>query len=116
MTPTDDPPDPGGPDGPGAFGNEERPITTEDLIALREGDLDEEQARRVRERIESDPEAVAELLDQLDQTDALLERFRTQPPPPELSERLDAVIADEIAARDARRSGDDPPDVDGGRR
>lgn len=100
MTPTDDPPDSGRPGGPE---DEDRPVTTEDLIALRDGDLDDDQARRVRERIERDPEAVAGLLDELDQTDAILDRIRSQPVPPELSARLEAAIADE-------RARDQPPD------
>lgn len=102
MTPTDDRPDPG--DGRG----DDRPISLEDLIALRDGDLDDVQTRRVRERIERDPEAVAGLLDELDQTDAILDQLRSHPPPPDLSERLQSTIADESA----RARGDDQPDSD----
>lgn len=79
------------------------PVTLEDLIALRDGDLDHDQARRLRERIERDPDTAAGLLDELDQTDGILERLRNQPPPPELSDRLQSAIADEAA----RGAGDD---------
>lgn len=106
MTPTDDPSDPDG------AGNDDQPGLGEDLIALRDGDLDDEQERRVRERIERDPQGVAELLDQLDQTDAILERIRSHPPPPELTERLEAAIADEVAARDAGENRPVHPDDD----
>lgn len=103
MTPTDPPDD--RPD----RGDEDGPVTLEDLIALRDGDLSAEQARRVTSRLESDPAAAA-LLDELDQTDVLLERLRTQPPPAELSQRLQSRIADEAAARAAgeRPAGDRP--------
>ena len=86
-------------------GDDDPPVTLEELIALREGDLDHDQARRLRERIERDPETAADLLDELDQTDVILERLRRPPPPPELSDRLQSAIAEE-AARDRRDQQD----------
>lgn len=97
MRPTDD-----------HSGDDDPPVTLEELIALREGDLDHDQARRLRERIERDPEVAAGLLDELDQTDVILERLRRAPPPPELSDRLQSAIAEEAA----RRAGDDQQDGD----
>lgn len=77
----------------------DRPVTLEELIALRDGDLDAEQARRLTERLERDPHAAA-LLTELDETDAILDRLRTRQPPPGFSERLQALIGDEAAARE----------------
>lgn len=96
MRPTDD-----------HSGDDDPPVTLEELIALREGDLDHDQARRLRERIERDPEVAAGLLDELDQTDVILERLRRQPPPRELSDRLQSAIADETArgAGDVEQDG-----------
>lgn len=111
MTPSNDRPDPADHSDwgdPGGGRGEDRPVSLEDLIALRDGDLDDDQARRVRERIERDPEAVAGLLDELDETDAILEQLRSHPPPPELSERIESAIAEEAA----RGRGDDQPDSD----
>lgn len=103
MTPTNDPPDPPGHGDRGdpsdGQGHQDRPISLEDLIALRDGDLDDEQARRVRRRIERDPELAADLLEELDQTDAILDQQRRQRPPPDLLDRLQSAIADEAAAR-----------------
>lgn len=101
MRPTDD-----------HSGDDDTPVTLEELIALREGDLDHDQARQLRERIERDPEVAAGLLAELDQTDVILERLRRAPPPPELSDRLQSAIAEEAARgngdqHDGAREDDD---------
>lgn len=106
MRPTDDHSD---------SGDDDYPVTLEDLIALRDGDLDHDQARRLRERIERDPDTAAGLLDELDQTDAILDQLRSQPPPGDLSERLRSAIADEAARAAGDEQQDDQQDRDTGR-
>lgn len=76
-----------------------RPVRLEELIALRDGELSGEQEAALLERLATDPEA-RELLDQLDETDAILTRLRTRPMPPDVSDAIQRRLAEESRRRD----------------
>lgn len=91
-----------------------REIDLHDLIALRDGQLSPAEEASVLERISSDPSA-AELLEELDDTDAILARVRERTMPSDIAARIESALdraAHERADSDPPRDpgdGDTPP-------
>ena len=78
-------------------------VTVEELIALREGDLSDDQAAALQARVNDSPRA-QQLLVELGHTDEVLGVVRNQPVPPELVESIDRLIAEQQQQRNEENS------------
>lgn len=81
-----------------------RPVAPHELMALRDGVLSPQEEADLYERVENDPSAAALLAD-LDETDAILQRLRSEGMPTDVSARIERALRAE--ARQHPRSTED---------